>query len=56
MIFVNSMSDLFHKAADRRFIDQISDAMEVADWHVYQVLTKRSSLMRCYVNHRYSGH
>ena len=56
MIFVNSMSDLFHKAVDRRFIDHIFDAMEVADWHVYQVLTKRSSLMRRYVNHRYSGH
>ena len=53
MIFVNSMSDLFHKRVDRQFIDKIFDAMEVADWHVYQVLTKRSSLMRRYVRGRY---
>ena len=55
MIFVNSMSDLFHKRVDRDFIDKVFDAMEVADWHVYQVLTKRSSLMRRYVRDRYSG-
>ena len=53
MIFVNSMSDLFHKEIKRTFIDQVFDAMEVADWHVYQVLTKRSSLMRRYVRDRY---
>ena len=46
MIFVNSMSDLFHKEIPREFIDRVFDAMEAADWHVYQVLTKRSSLMR----------
>jgi protein gp37 len=55
MIFVNSMSDLFHKAIDRHFIDCVFDAMEAADWHVYQVLTKRSSLMRNYVRNRYNG-
>lgn len=55
MIFVNSMSDLFHKDVDRAFIDQVFDAMEDADHHVYQVLTKRSSLMRNYVNKRYHG-
>lgn len=54
MIFVNSMSDLFQKEIDRTFIDQVFDAMETADWHVYQVLTKRSSLMRRYVQKRYS--
>ena len=53
MIFVNSMSDLFHKEIDRDFIDQVFDAMEAADWHVYQILTKRSSLMRRYVRDRY---
>ena len=53
MIFVNSMSDLFHKEIDRDFIDQVFDAMEGADRHVYQVLTKRSSLMRRYVRQRY---
>ncbi len=53
MIFVNSMSDLFHKKVDREHIDKIFDAMEAADWHVYQVLTKRSSLMRNYIRRRY---
>lgn len=55
MIFVNSMSDLFQKEIDRSFVDRVFDAMEQADWHVYQVLTKRSSLMRNYVRNRYSG-
>jgi len=53
MIFVNSMSDLFHKDVPRRFIDQVFDTMERADWHVFQVLTKRSSLMREYLRDRY---
>jgi protein gp37 len=55
MIFVNSMSDLFQKEIPRSFVDQVFDAMETADWHVYQVLTKRSSLMRNYVRSRYDG-
>jgi protein gp37 len=55
MIFVNSMSDLFHKDIERSYIDKVFDAMEDADWHVYQVLTKRSSLMRNYVSARYKG-
>lgn len=55
MIFVNSMSDLFHKKVDRAYIDLVFDAMETADWHVYQVLTKRSSLMRSYIRKRYKG-
>lgn len=55
MIFVNSMSDLFHKDIPREFIDRVFDAMENANWHVYQVLTKRSSLMRKYVRRRYDG-
>ncbi len=53
MIFVNSMSDLFHKQVPADFVDRVFDAMERADWHVFQVLTKRSSLMRRYVNARY---
>ncbi|MEM7288867.1 MAG: phage Gp37/Gp68 family protein [Pseudomonadota bacterium] len=53
MIFVNSMSDLFHKEVPRKYIDRVFDAMEKANWHVYQVLTKRSSLMRSYVRKRY---
>ena len=55
MIFVNSMSDLFHKKIDRAYIDRVFDEMESVDRHVYQILTKRSSLMRDYVCRRYSG-
>lgn len=54
MIFVNSMSDLFHKQVPLEFIDQVFDAMEAADWHVFQVLTKRSSLMRDYLQDRFA--
>jgi protein gp37 len=53
MIFVNSMSDLFHKAVPQNFIDRTFEIMEQADWHVFQILTKRSSNLRSYVNRRY---
>ncbi len=53
MIFVNSMSDLFHKEIPTSFIDQVFETMEQADWHIYQILTKRSVLMRKYINKRY---
>ena len=52
-IFVNSMSDLFHKEIPSRFIDAVFDTMEEADWHTYQVLTKRSSLLLRYLHKRY---
>jgi protein gp37 len=55
MIFVNSMSDLFHKEVPRSFIDRVFDTMEAADWHVFQLLTKRSSLMRNYLQRRYEN-
>ncbi len=54
MIFVNSMSDLFHKDIPRDFVDRVFDTMEAAHWHIFQVLTKRSSRMRSYVNARFS--
>ncbi len=53
MIFVNSMGDLFHKGVPRAFVDDVFDVMERADRHVFQLLTKRSSRMRDYVNARY---
>jgi protein gp37 len=53
MIFVNSMSDLFHKEVPRIFIEQVFDTMEQAHWHTFQVLTKRSSLMRDFLRRRY---
>jgi len=55
MIFVNSMSDLFHKRIPRAFIDQVFDTMERTNWHIYQVLTKRSSLMRHHDARRYGS-
>lgn len=55
MIFVNSMSDLFHKDVPVEFVNRVFDTMEAADWHVFQVLTKRSSLMRDYLRARYRG-
>lgn len=55
-IFVNSMSDLFHKDVPSDYIDKVFETMESAHWHTYQVLTKRSSLMRSFVNARYRGH
>ena len=42
MIFVNSMSDLFHKDVPARFIDEIFFTMNEARWHTFQVLTKRA--------------
>src|SRR6476620_6850340 len=41
-IFVNSMSDLFHKDVPAEFIRRVFDVMRQADWHTYQILTKRS--------------
>ena len=52
-IFVNSMSDLFHKKIPRSFIDKVFDTMDVAERHIFQVLTKRSSLMKNYLRYRY---
>ncbi len=52
-IFVNSMSDLFHKDVPVTFIDSVFDTMEEADWHTYQVLTKRSALLARYLRRRY---
>lgn len=41
-IFVNSMSDLFHEDVPTEFIHRIFDVMCRADWHQYQILTKRA--------------
>lgn len=45
MIFVNSMSDLFHEAIPVEFIQAVFSTMKQADWHVFQVLTKRAKRM-----------
>lgn len=41
MIFVNSMSDLFHDGIEDAFITEVFDAMTKAHWHTFQILTKR---------------
>jgi protein gp37 len=43
MIFVNSMSDLFHKNVPLYFIQKIFDTMNEATQHTFQVLTKRAN-------------
>lgn len=47
------MSDLFHKSIPREFVSRVFDTMEEAHWHTFQVLTKRSSLMRDFLVRRY---
>ncbi len=42
MIFVNSMSDLFHPEVPASYIMQVFDTMRRAHWHTFQVLTKRA--------------
>lgn len=42
LIFVNSMSDLFHKDVPLEYIQRVFDVMRRAHWHNFQVLTKRS--------------
>ena len=40
MIFVNSMSDLFHEDVPLEFVQEVFGVMSRASWHVFQVLTK----------------
>jgi len=44
-IFVNSMSDLFHEDVPDDYIRHVFDVMLQADWHIFQVLTKRPRRM-----------
>lgn len=50
MIFVNSMSDLFHDAVAEDYIVAVAKVMVSAKWHTYQVLTKRSERLRRLLN------
>jgi protein gp37 len=45
-IFVNSMSDLFHEEIPVEFIQRVFEVMNRAQWHRFQVLTKRSERLR----------
>jgi protein gp37 len=46
MVFVNSMSDMWHPLVPPEFIDKVFSVMREADRHTYQILTKRPELMR----------
>ena len=46
VIFVNSMSDLFHEKVPFSYIERCIDVMRRAHWHTFQVLTKRSERLR----------
>jgi protein gp37 len=48
MVFVNSMSDLFHTHVPFSFIDRVFDTMRSCPQHTFQVLTKRSAKMLAY--------
>jgi protein gp37 len=51
-VFVNSMSDLFHEWIPDDYIVKVANVMARADWHTFQVLTKRSSRMMELLNTR----
>jgi protein gp37 len=46
MVFVNSMSDLFHKDVPDDYIVAVGRVMQLAKWHTFQILTKRSERLR----------
>ena len=46
--FVNSMSDLFHDDVPFSFIDSVFETIREADWHTFQILTKRAGRMAQY--------
>jgi protein gp37 len=50
MIFVNSMSDLFHERVPDSYILRVAKVMSLANWHIFQVLTKRSIRLRDMLN------
>jgi len=50
MIFVNSMSDLFHREVPDEYIIAVAKVMVAAKWHTYQVLTKRAERLQSLLN------
>ena len=51
VIFVNSMSDIFHADIPQEFLRRTFEVMLEADWHTYQVLTKRPARARRFWTH-----
>jgi protein gp37 len=54
MIFVNSMSDLFHPQVSDEYIIAVTRVMMTANWHTYQVLTKRAERQQQLLNSKLS--
>ncbi len=52
MIFVNSMADMFHQRVPDQYVVDIAEVMVLADWHIYQVLTKRAVRLRTMLSAR----
>jgi protein gp37 len=52
LVFVNSMSDLFQPGVPDDYADAVSSVMVKADWHTYQVLTKRSDRLNALLSGR----
>lgn len=50
MVFVNSMSDLFQEGVPTNYIRSVLEVMMLANWHTYQVLSKRSKRMQTLLN------
>lgn len=50
LVFVNSMSDLFHPEVPDEYIEAVARVMAAANWHTYQVLTKRADRLRDLLN------
>ena len=46
LVFVNSMSDLFQDGVSDEYTEAVSQVMATANWHTYQILTKRSERLR----------
>jgi protein gp37 len=49
MVFVNSMSDVFHEQVSEAFVDQMFAVMAMASQHTFQILTKRPKRMHQYL-------
>ncbi|MBC8068541.1 MAG: phage Gp37/Gp68 family protein [Deltaproteobacteria bacterium] len=49
-VFVNSMSDLFQEGVPDSYVRLVFEVMNLADWHIYQVLTKRADRLRALTN------
>jgi protein gp37 len=54
LVFVDSLSDLFHERMPAQYIELVYEVMKKADWHVYQILTKRAWAMKNLMNYCYT--